>query len=342
MKAAIYNPYLDTLGGGERYSMSVARVLADAGYKVEVEWSDASIKKKLEDRFEINLEGVSFVDSVNRGDLYDVCFWVSDGSIPTLKARKNILHFQVPFHDVYSNNLFNKIKMFRIKKIVCNSNFTKGFIDKEYGVKSEVVYPPVDIEKFKSKRKENLIVYIGRFSKLVQAKGQDVLIRAFKTLYDKEGVKDWKLVLAGGTEVGAGEYFEELKKTTTGYPISIVESPSFKKIKELYGKAKIFWSASGHGVDESKNPQRVEHFGITVVEAMAAGAVPIVYNAGGHKEIVTNGKDGFLWERSQDLIETTKKIIQDQKILRKLAQEAKKTSEKFSFKVFEKKFLKLI
>ena len=70
MRAAIYNPYLDTLGGGERYSMSVARVLADAGYKVDVEWKSASIKKKLEDRFEINLDDINFVGDINRGDLY--------------------------------------------------------------------------------------------------------------------------------------------------------------------------------------------------------------------------------------------------------------------------------
>src|SRR6266852_9194189 len=97
MKAAIYNPYLDTLGGGERYIMAAAVALVKEGYEVHVEWKDAALKEKLEKRFGIDLSGVNFVEDIKRGDGYDVCFWVSDGSIPTLRARKNFLHFQVPF-----------------------------------------------------------------------------------------------------------------------------------------------------------------------------------------------------------------------------------------------------
>ena len=44
-KAAIYNPYLDTLGGGERYTLSFAKVLADEGWVVDVEWKDIKIKE---------------------------------------------------------------------------------------------------------------------------------------------------------------------------------------------------------------------------------------------------------------------------------------------------------
>jgi len=53
MKAAIFNPYLDTLGGGERYTMAFAKVLSKKGYRVDVGWKDASIKAKIEDRFGI-------------------------------------------------------------------------------------------------------------------------------------------------------------------------------------------------------------------------------------------------------------------------------------------------
>ena len=38
MKAAIYNPYLDSLGGGERYAMAVAQVLVKKGYQTDVYW----------------------------------------------------------------------------------------------------------------------------------------------------------------------------------------------------------------------------------------------------------------------------------------------------------------
>ncbi|MCX6704821.1 MAG: hypothetical protein NT162_00575, partial [Candidatus Woesebacteria bacterium] len=168
MRAAIYNPYLDTLGGGERYTMTFAKVLAKNGYQVDVEWKDIRIKKILENRFGFNLDGINIVDCINKGDGYDLCFWVSDGSIPILHARNNILHFQVPFHDVGGKSLINKMKFFRINKIVCNSLFTKRIIDREYGVESLVIHPPVDTLSIKPKRKEKIILFVGRFSQILQ------------------------------------------------------------------------------------------------------------------------------------------------------------------------------
>ena len=335
MKAAIYNPYLDTLGGGERYTIGVARALVAKDFRVDVEWKDASIKEKLEKRFDIDLSNVNFIKNINRGDGYDVCFWVSDGSIPILRARKNFLHFQVPFRDVNGKTLLNRMKFFRINKIICNSYFTKKFIDKEYGVESIVIYPPVDVEKIKPRRKENLIVSIGRFSQLAQAKRQDVLIKAFKKFFDS-GFSDWKLILAGGSEVGVDDYVRKLRKSAKNYPVRILESPSFSQIKELYGKAKIFWSASGFGVDGKKNPEKVEHFGITIVESMAAGAIPVVFSAGGHKEIVADGENGFLWKDTKDLLKETKRVVEEKGLIKKISTKVKESSKVYDYARFEK------
>ncbi|MCJ7805571.1 glycosyltransferase family 4 protein [Patescibacteria group bacterium] len=341
MKAAIYNPYLDTLGGGERYSMAVATALFDVGYQVDVQWEMSDIKRKLEDRFGIVLDGVNFVPDVKRGDGYDICFWVSDGSIPTLKARKNFLHFQVPFDDVNGKTLLNRMKLFRINKIICNSNFTKSFIDKEYGVKSIVIYPPVDVEKIKPKRKEKMILSVGRFSQLKQAKRQDVLIEAFKKLYDK-GYRDWRLVLAGGVEVGVGNYIEKLKKMAEHYPVEIFQSPDFKTLKDLYGRAKIFWSAAGFGINEEKEPERVEHFGISVVEAMCAGDVPIVLFAGGHKEIISEGINGYGWTTIGQLIKKSIKLINDRILFKGVMKEAIETCNKYGYEQFRTSIKKIL
>jgi len=68
MRAAIYNPYLDTLGGGERYTLTFARVLANIGYRVDVEWKDKSIVQKIESRFGLKLDGINIIENINRGD----------------------------------------------------------------------------------------------------------------------------------------------------------------------------------------------------------------------------------------------------------------------------------
>ena len=341
MRAAIYNPYLDTLGGGERYTLTVAKVLSDKDYKVDLEWASGSIKGKIERRFNLDLSGINVVKDVNKGDGYDVCFWVSDGSIPLLRARNNILHFQFPFNNVGGGGLLNKMKLMRINSVVCNSKFTKGFIDKEYGVKSVVVYPPVDTINFKPGKKENIIISIGRFSQLTQAKRQDVLVDVFKKMYDG-GLKDWKLVLAGGVEVGVGDYVDQLRKSAEGYPITIFTSPSFNKLKEIYSKAKIFWSASGFGINEMNEPTKVEHFGITIVEAMAAGCVPIIYSAGGHKEIVKDGTNGLLWTKKNELIEKTDKLLTDRKLIGTITKDIKNNSNEYSYGKFKTNIEKII
>ena len=334
MKAGIYNPYLDTLGGGERYTMTFAKVLSECGYKVDLEWKNPGIIDTLEKRFGINFKEINIVKNIKRGDGYDLCFWVSDGSIPMLRARNNLLHFQVPFHGVGGRSLINKMKLFRINKVVCNSDFTKSVIDKEYGVESIVIFPPVDTTGIKSKRKENLILFVGRFSQILQSKGQDILVNTFKKMFDA-GLTDWRLILAGGVEVGVGNYIKKLRKSAEGYPIEIIESPDYKTLKDLYGKAKIFWSASGYGENEEKSPEKVEHFGITVVEAMAGKVVPVVYRAGGHKEIITDGRNGLLWNTPANLAKETQDLISNPGLLHKIALNAGKSAEKYSETLFK-------
>lgn len=341
MRAAIYNPYLDTLGGGERYTMTVAHALVKKGWDVEVQWPSSKILEWLELRLGLDLSDVEIVPDVSRGAGYDLLFWLSDGSIPLMLAKKNILHFQTPFQNVRGRSLFNKLKLAKTNKVICNSQFTKSFIDKEYGVESEVVYPPVAVGEIKPLKKENVILFVGRFSKLQQSKGQDVLVQVFKKMCD-DGLKGWKLVLGGGSEIGGGEFVNELKKMAEGYPVNILENVPFSEIKKLYGTSKIFWSASGFEKDEKSEPEKVEHFGITTVEAMAAGCVPIVYKAGGHKEVIENREHGFLWQTTSELQHLTLGIVKDERGREKIGDAAQKRSRYFSQQNFEKEILRLI
>jgi glycosyltransferase involved in cell wall biosynthesis len=341
MKAAIVNPYWDTLGGGEKYTISFAKVLADAGYSVYVEWPDTEILGKLEHRFGMDLSGIKVIPDVKRGDGYEVCFWVSDGSVPTLRSRVNILHFQVPFRKVGGKSLLNRMKLFRINSVVCNSYFTKKIIDEEFGINSRVVYPPVAVADIKPKKKKKMILSVGRFSQLKQAKRQDVLVDVFKRLYDN-GLKDWEFVLAGGAEVGADKFLRKLYKSAENYPITIKTGISFREIKNVFGEAKVFWTAAGYGMDENKDPDKVEHFGIAVVEAMGAGAVPLVFKAGGHKEIVENDFNGFLWEKKSQLSRLTKKLIDEPKLMQSLTKEGVASSKVYEFERFEAQVLEIV
>ena len=91
-----------------------------------------------------------------------------------------------------------------------------------------------------------------------------------------------------------------------------------------------------------KNPEIVEHFGITVVEAMSAGAIPVVFNAGGHKEIIKDGVNGFLWESTDQLIKITNHILKDRSVYSSVSKKAKRDSSAFSFERFEKEIISSI
>lgn len=352
MQAGIFDPYVDTLGGGERYCLTLAEALLVKGWRVDLFWPDQKIKEKLRTKFNLNLDGLNPVDySPLKNNLlqrqrfendYDFLFYLTDGSVPFMFGRKNILHFQVPFRNIPGNDLVKKIKLMKIAKVVCNSFFTKRIIDSSLGVSSELFYPPVDVARIKPGDKENIILSVGRFSQLLQNKRQDILIKVFQRLIDEHDLRGWQLILAGGSEIGGENFVKYLRNLAEGYPIAILENPPFKKLVDLYGKAKFFWVASGYGIDEITNPEKVEHFGISTVEAMAAGCVPIVQAKGGQKEIVESGKSGFFWEGDEELISRTRYLIGHQKTMQKISGNAILRSSDFSKEIFSQKIFSLL
>lgn len=351
MKAGIFDPYLDTLGGGERYTMTVAECLVKKGWLVDVFWDDETLKPKLARRFGLSLNKVKFVrnffasgrffDKLFRTHQYNLLFHLSDGSIPFLFGRKNILHFQVPFQNVGGRTFWNQLKLKSIHHVVCNSQFTKKFIDKEYGTKSLVVYPPVDVDNFHPGQKEKIILAVSRFSETLHAKKQEVLIAAFKKLKKISG-SQWRLILAGGLKSQDKLYFESIKKKAKNLPVEFLPNVSFAQLKKLYGQASIFWHAAGFGEDENLHPERMEHFGIVVVEAMAAGCVPVVVGKGGIPEIVQPGVNGFLWQNKKELVSLTLQLIKSPKMMKKMSIQAIKSSKKFGKKVFYQKIYDLV
>ena len=80
---------------------------------------------------------------------------------------------------------------------------------------------------------------------------------------------------------------------------------------------------------------------MTVVESMAAGAVPVVYKAGGHKEIVEDGVDGYLWESVDELFEKTIALIKKERVEKEVKSAITK-SRKFSYEKFENKIKDLL
>jgi len=335
--AAIFSPTWDSLGGGERYAAAFAKLLLEKGYKVDIWWPH-NISTAIKARFGIDVSRADFVPFPKNDQLstinYQLVFWVSNGSLPTSLAKRTLVHYQIPFRNP---GFLNKIKA-RFYTSVCNSIFTKQVIDQTYGINSQVIYPPVDLEYFPPQSKTNSIVSIARFSTLLHAKRQDTLIEAFSRISSQ--LPGWELILAGGST--DPKYVYSLRKQVKNLPVKIITNPSLPKLRQLLSSAKVFWSATGFGVSPAAHPEKMEHFGITTVEAMAAGAVPLVTNAGGHKETVVPGQSGYLWDSIDQLVKYTVSLSKDESQLQKMARQAQKRSKLFSTAVFNTQFSKLI
>lgn len=352
-KALIFDPYLDTLGGGERYCLTFATALISLGYSVELAWNSPETLKAAENRFGLDLSKIkvnkkayemctgksSFFKKIIFTMRFGLIFWISDGSLPFLFSKNNLIHLQVPFKTLGGNSFVNKIKTLFVHKFVYNSRFTANVHETHLPKnKSFILYPPIDVESFHPEKKEDIILSVARFDSPSHSKRQDILIDAFKIL--NKSYPDYQLFLAGGS-FGTSDTLEKLKAQAGSLPVKFLVNPDFEKLKNLYAKSKFFWHAAGYEIDDKQHPEKVEHFGMTTVESMSAGCIPVVMARGGQKEIISDG-NGVLFETIQDLAKQTEKLIKNSVLAESYSKSAIKTSEKYSTKHFIEKISSLL
>ncbi len=340
MKIGFYNPYYDGLGGGERYTLTLASHWSKT-HDTVIFWDDPNILGRAERRFGLDLSRVGVTPNIFRnGNIfskllisrtYDLIFFLSDGSIPASLARHNILHFQVPFPSV----LTDPLKLKRYDAVVCNSEFTKRHLDQVLGERASVIYPPVQQVPQGTVKKKKRILSVGRFTGCHQAKKQDILIAAFAGLQAQKKYRDWELVLAGGLIPSDEAFYQSLREKSNGLPVRLLPNISNDELLELYRTSTLYWHAAGYGVSD---PQQMEHFGITTAESMSAGTVPLVYAAGGQLEIVEDMQCGVVWKTIDELVKKTGMLIDDGGLRTSMSREAVRRAAEYDESRFTRGF----
>lgn len=358
LNIALYSPYVpEHVGGGERYFFQVAATASKLGHKVTVLLRTHSktpdeVRKKYSDLFGFDLNAVQFTQTsigtsasfwkkLKETAAYDVFYYVTDGSLFFSLAKKNILHIQFPF-SFPMKGLLNRIKLSNWSLKNSNSQFTRNVIQRFWNTTVQYVhYPCVDTTKFVPQKKEHIILSVGRFfsgeQSKMHCKRQDVMVDAFRSLSHEPTMKGWKLILAGDVDPGLDneQYARNVAKSAAGYPIEILHKVSFSELLKLYGSASLYWHAAGYGVDENIEPTKVEHFGIAPLEAMSAGAVPLVVAKGGLPEIVENQLNGYLWDTISELQRATLHLAEDVQLRQKMSLHARERAEDFGVHQFE-------
>ncbi|HDZ0895314.1 TPA: glycosyltransferase family 4 protein [Klebsiella pneumoniae] len=170
-----------------------------------------------------------------------------------------------------------------VDHFIANSHFIARRIKKVYGRDADVIYPPVDVERFTlCTNKED---YYLTASRMVPYKRIDLIVEAFSKMPDK------KLVV-----IGDGPEMKKIKSKATKN-IDILGYQSDQIMQEHMQKAKAFVFAAE------------EDFGITPVEAQACGTPVIAFGKGGALEKIqplgnANPTGLFFKEQSlQDLVD---------------------------------------
>ncbi len=346
---AVFNPYLDVLGGGERHILSILQVFEESGYQIDLLWDDKSIKEKLSNMLNISFSNLkirkNFLHSKNllskqfKLSKYDRLFYVTDGSYFFSNARRNYVFCMYPKLELFNMTPITKLKL-NNWSFIANSHFTAEFIKHWTGRKVSVVYPYIDKKFFiKEKKAKHSILMVGRFFDHLHSKRHDIVINAFIELKKNHvDMEDFKLIIAGGLKEGEDEsYFKKLKKLAEDrHDINFVINPDFESLVKLYHEAMFYWHATGFGIDQGKFPERTEHLGLTPLEAMASQCVVFAHNSGGPAETIEDEDTGFLYSSIQKLEEKTHELFIDKDARLKIAQAgADYVDETFSYATFK-------
>ena len=223
------------------------------------------------------------------------------------------------------------------------SEFTQDWIARYWSRESHLLYPPVAIEDFRAAAKRRRILHVGRFFAGSHNKKHATLIDAFKQLVD-QGLQGWTLTLAGGSTPGEQHqtYLAALRRQAQGYPIEFRVGAPYADLVNLYAESSIYWHASGYGEDAEHEPHRLEHFGITTVEAMAAECVPVVIGLGGQRELITHGSDGFLWYTTPELLDYSRALADNPSLRKQMGEQAARNAHKFGRIAFERRLSTLL
>ncbi|OGM04696.1 hypothetical protein A2129_02185 [Candidatus Woesebacteria bacterium GWC1_42_13] len=209
----------------------------------------------------------------------------------------------------------------KVNFFIANSKNVKARIEKFYRRDSAVIYPPVEVEKIINAthdlKKGDYYLVVSR---LVGAKGLEETAKLAKKL-------TFKLKIVGETH-GFADVKKLLERQSGGY-VELLGRVTDEKLYALYGRAKGFIALA-----------RDEDFGMSVVEAQAAGTPVIAFNGGGFRESVVDGVTGILIDSTEEkTMEGASRRLESTKWDKEKLRE---NAKKFSNERFKKEMIEFV
>ena len=169
----------------------------------------------------------------------------------------------------------------RNSHVVTNSNFSRRAIARWLkGEPATVIAPPVGVEEFRSAlsyRRNDTVLVVSRINRSKKLEKALTLAQMLK----RKGIGG-RMIIAGNLSPDdrfGCAYYLQLENMIAQHGLSgyvkILLNVEFEKLQSLMGSSSVYF-----------HPLEEEPFGISVVEAISAGLVPVVPNVGGPVEFV--------------------------------------------------------
>jgi GT2 family glycosyltransferase/glycosyltransferase involved in cell wall biosynthesis len=316
----VYTPFDLVFGGGEKYILSVAHAYSISGYRTIVATKAKYSKVRfqtlgLDFGLDLGLVELATLDEVRTPA--DIFITMGNEVYPPVEpiGKINIHHCQFPFPpESQTDEQVSRLN--KIDCVVVNSEYTKGHYMRAAqslgfnDLKVVVISPPIsDLVVSEKEKHQHQILSVGRFFVHGHSKNQHMLITAFRELLTKH--PEATLVLAGGLAPGPvhREYLDMCRDLAKDLPVSFHIDAERDEISALMESSSIYWHGAGFDVDPELHPERCEHFGISLVEAMGSKLIPVVVGNGGSDEIVQFGINGFKYQSEEGLVRRTSLIF---------------------------------
>ncbi|NJL96928.1 glycosyltransferase family 4 protein [Candidatus Gracilibacteria bacterium] len=244
---------------------------------------------------------------------------------PILRFLIPIINWPLKWMDLKAVHYLNENKC----QWVANSNFIQRTIQDVYNTKSEVIYPPIEIDKFLKAQKSTLPKeYFLSHGRISFHKRIDLAIQAC--------IKSNKKLFISGSSA----FLEEFKKLKNLVALAEKKDPSKKGLIKFLGRTsdeeyiELLRKAEGFLFPGK------EDFGITPIEVLASGTPIIAYKSGGALEYIVDQKNGiFFEEQNISSITHALKRFEKTKFNSKIIKES---AMPFSSKKFEESIKQLI
>ncbi|HEX5213180.1 MAG TPA: glycosyltransferase [Pseudolabrys sp.] len=330
-RVAVYTSFALTPGGGERYILTLAAALSNKRQVSIVTphpYSHLRLRN-LGREFGVDLSQCDLMtyETLVRNPRPDFMFTLGNHIVPPVPAYATNSWYlcQFPFGLDAGELERRRDTLAGYRGVNVYSDYTKKHVLrllKEHQLPSipvDVMYPPVPHVQGDASRKKNIILTVGRFFVGGHSKRQDLMIAAFRSVIKNfDGDVEFHLAGSSMPEPLHMAFIDDLKQMAHRLPVKFHINPTTRALAELYRDAAVYWHATGLHSNIEREPEKAEHFGISIVEAMSAACVPFAFNGGGPREIISNGVDGFLYDTTEQLVEQTMGLLGDRNIDRRI------------------------